>query len=391
MPRLGRSFLVFEALGALATVALCTRLPQGELVPRDVAFFFAVALLLTLFDLWLPHGDSVDIAAPLAIGATFALGPLPAMGVAIAARVVAHGARYRSEGSEQLLHLLARRVISLGAGAYVWTWLSDHPVSSGMGIGTLIVAASAVVITDAILLQAYAASRQRQSMGRLFLGGLRLQGLMWGAYVSVGVLTAILYPQMSIWGLLLMMGLLVVMRQSFSLLLDIRQAYEATMGALAAALEAHDPRRQGHAERVAALSRSIGVELGIYGRDLERLGYAALLHDVDLIGTEDSGDATPPSRASEVLADVGFLVDVMPVLALCDGKPASSGAGAAHDRLLAYIVCRASNMDELIRHERAAVRVYPPELMEGVLPSDQRERVEKAVWHLLTPGARLGS
>lgn len=391
MARLGRSFLVAETVGALVAIVFAARL--GSAVPSvvDALCFLAVMTLISMFDVWLPHGDSVDIAQPLAIGAAFAIGPVPAMGVAVASRLVAHIVRYRLERSEQLLHLLARRAISLGVAAMVAAWLASWRPIQSFAILVVVLAASAAVVADAVLLQAYTASRQRQSVGRLFAGSLRLQGLMWGAYASVAALTAILYPEMGVWGLLLMMGLLVVMRQSFSFLLDIRGAYQATMEALAAALEAHDSRRQGHASRVAALARAIGVEIGLHGKELERLSYAALLHDVDLIGTEESDESTPPSRASEVLQDVKFLADVLPILALCDGGANGSAADDSKDRLLAYVVCRASNMDELITHERAAVRVYPPDLMSSILSKEQREPIERAVWRLLTPGARLST
>ncbi len=385
MPSLGRSFLLFEGLAAAAAILVAAGLQMETPALSAVLSFAIVMTLLSVFDVWLPHGDSIDIAAPLAVGAMLVMGPVPAMGVAVASRLAAHVFRYRLERSDQLLHLLARRVISLATGALVWLELVETPLGTEWPLVSYVLAGAVAVLVDAVLLQAYAASRQRQSMGRLFMGSLRLQGLMWGAYVSVSALTAVLFPEMHVWGLLLMMGLLVVMRQSFAYLLDIRQAYRSTMEALAAALEAHDPRRQGHAERVADLARAIGMELGMHGRELERLGYAALLHDVDLIGSEPGDPATPPSRASEVLAGVGFLKDVVPVLAVCDGLGALA---APADRTLAYVVCRASNVDELITHERAAVRVYDHGHLEAILAVEERERVERAVWRLLTPGAR---
>ncbi|TLM80205.1 MAG: hypothetical protein FDZ70_01665 [Actinobacteria bacterium] len=289
-----------------------------------------------------------------------------------------------------MLHLLSRRIIGLGVAGLAYAWLVAWEPIRGPSTAAYILAASAAVLTDAVLLQAYTASRHHQSMARLFAGGLRLQGLMWGAYVSVSALTAILFPDMGAWGLLLMSGLLIVMRQSFSLLLDIRGAYQATMAALAAAVEAHDPRRQGHADRVAALARAIGIELGLHGRDLERLGYAALLHDVDLIGTAEGEEVVPGTRPSELLADVKFLADVLPVLAMCDGAGRSEDA-AERDRLLAYIVCRASNLDDLIKHETAAVRIYSQDAMGAILSTNEREPVERAVWRLLAPGARLSA
>ncbi len=88
-----------------------------------------------------------------------------------------------------------------------------------------------------------------------------------------------------------------------------------------------------------------------------------------------------------MLADVQFLKDVVPVLALCDGTE----QGASQDSrlgMLAYIVCRSSNMDELLSEGRSCVRTYPGELLDALAEAEDRERVERAVWRLLTPGAR---
>jgi hypothetical protein len=54
----------------------------------------------------------------------------------------------------------------------------------------------------------------------------------------------------------------------------------AAVLALAAALHAHDRRTSGHSDRVRALALLIGEELGLGPADRERLGWAALLHDI---------------------------------------------------------------------------------------------------------------
>jgi putative nucleotidyltransferase with HDIG domain len=53
-----------------------------------------------------------------------------------------------------------------------------------------------------------------------------------------------------------------------------------TILSLAASLSAHDRRTRGHSERVRALAEVLAHELGITGRDLEQLRWAALLHDI---------------------------------------------------------------------------------------------------------------
>ena len=54
----------------------------------------------------------------------------------------------------------------------------------------------------------------------------------------------------------------------------------AVVLALAAALHAHDRRTRGHSDRVRALALLIGEELRLGPEEQERLGWAALLHDI---------------------------------------------------------------------------------------------------------------
>lgn len=54
----------------------------------------------------------------------------------------------------------------------------------------------------------------------------------------------------------------------------------ATILALMANLSSHDRSTRGHSERVRAYAEVLGRELGIVGDDLDRLRWAALLHDI---------------------------------------------------------------------------------------------------------------
>ena len=58
-----------------------------------------------------------------------------------------------------------------------------------------------------------------------------------------------------------------------------QEAAEILLG-LVAALDVHDRITRGHAERVRAYAYSLGRELGLAADDLDRLNWAALLHDV---------------------------------------------------------------------------------------------------------------
>jgi len=73
---------------------------------------------------------------------------------------------------------------------------------------------------------------------------------------------------------------LLVARQLYQRYAAAKEAYADTVRSLVGALEAKDPYTRGHSERVAKYSLELGVLVGLDTRMLERLEYAALLHDL---------------------------------------------------------------------------------------------------------------
>ncbi len=66
------------------------------------------------------------------------------------------------------------------------------------------------------------------------------------------------------------------------------RAFEATIKAVVAAVDAKDSDTRGHSDRVALLSRALGEALGLSPQFLEELYFGALLHDVGKIGIPDA-------------------------------------------------------------------------------------------------------
>jgi putative nucleotidyltransferase with HDIG domain len=69
---------------------------------------------------------------------------------------------------------------------------------------------------------------------------------------------------------------------------QLDEQHLATVGALAAALEAKDAYTGGHAQAIAYFAVQVGEELGMTGRDLRAVRMGALLHDVGKIGIPES-------------------------------------------------------------------------------------------------------
>ena len=66
-----------------------------------------------------------------------------------------------------------------------------------------------------------------------------------------------------------------------------QQLFLGTLKILTAAIEAKDPYTRDHSARVNEYAKVIGVELGLSDEQLEFLQYAALLHDVGMIGIDE--------------------------------------------------------------------------------------------------------
>jgi hypothetical protein len=96
----------------------------------------------------------------------------------------------------------------------------------------------------------------------------------------LGVFLGLLYVDYGVVFVPLFVVPILVARQTFASYLALKESQEAAVRTLIGALEAKDPYTAGHAERVADYAQYIGQELGMSPSRLERLRFAALMHDV---------------------------------------------------------------------------------------------------------------
>lgn len=96
-----------------------------------------------------------------------------------------------------------------------------------------------------------------------------LGGLLGAAYLTIGPAT-----------LPLIFVVFFVGYMAFESYAQLREAQESTLRGFIKALEAKDLYTRGHTERVAKFALMIGQAMGFGGTDLERLRWAALIHDV---------------------------------------------------------------------------------------------------------------
>jgi hypothetical protein len=399
---------IAEAAVLAMALALPWLIPPGSTDLVAASSFFVALLILGLFDVLLPRGDAADVGGALAIGAVLLLNPGVCVAIVVGARVCAHVVQKRGRQLDYLLGSAARRAATTAACS-VLAYLLGVKATISHTVGQLspttyagmVLVALCFVLLELVLAQLQSSLRHGRRFIALVLSNLPFQGWLLAAQVSVGLLSVLVFRSMTFWGLALVVLLLVVMRQAFVLLLDIRQAYHSTIEVLARAMEAQTKGRLGHAERVRDIATLAGRSIGLHGSGLESLQYAAMLHDVgaeelsDDQAVEDDGDrclpSDVPSRSVVVVENVEFLADVVPILRILETPETAPRAGRHHRVVSAYIVSRASDIDDARAGASPAAGTGRAEVVGALLRGQTRREVELAILSAETLVYRTGT
>jgi hypothetical protein len=100
------------------------------------------------------------------------------------------------------------------------------------------------------------------------------------SFSLVGFLLGLLYVALGWTVTLLIVVPILIAREMFASYIRVKEAHAETVQMLIRALEQKDRYTAGHAERVANYARYIGEELNFMPARLERLQFAALMHDI---------------------------------------------------------------------------------------------------------------
>ncbi len=150
------------------------------------------------------------------------------------------------------------------------------------------------------------------------------------------------------------------------------------LAVLARIIESKDPYTRFHSHNVAKWARTIGRRCGLGENELDRLGIAAILHDLGKVGVSDSViDKTTslseeesalvrrhPAVAAEILEPLADLADIIPAIRhhheRWDGRGYPELIAGEETPLLARIIGIADAYDTMIS-ERTYKKPYPPE------------------------------
>jgi hypothetical protein len=236
--------------------------------------------------------------------------------------------------------ILSSRVSASIAGAVVGIVPSWRSADAALGLtvpGSMLVvvmaavpAAAAYSVTNIVLVRLAA---------RIIYGSASLQPWSRVPYLasvevvqaSIGsLLGAVLAFAPSLSFLPLILVMFVTGQMVFTSYAKLRIAHEDTLRGFVKTLEARDLYTRGHTERVAEFVRMIGEELGFSGTNLERMRWAALIHDVGKLavpsevmrkqGSLDDDEYREFRRATHRVDDLLSEVDFLgPMVSICSG------------------------------------------------------------------------
>jgi putative nucleotidyltransferase with HDIG domain len=196
-----------------------------------------------------------------------------------------------------------------------------------------------------------------------------LFGLTFLSTVSIGMflglILAVLFKTMGIFGSLLFFLPILYARYTFKLYVDMKDAYLITIRALATSMDAKDHYTQGHSERVAQYAEIIARGMKLSFDEVENIKTAAMLHDIGKIGVPDN-ILNKPDRLSDeeyricqrhaeighsIVTGISYLDDLKEIIRnhheRYDGKGYPDKIGGDQVALSTYIVALADAYDAM--------------------------------------------
>ena len=292
-------------LAAIMVVALAGQITWEEW-PRLLLLF---GVMIVAFSIRVPNprGGSVTPSSILSYLAIYVLSPPTGALVAGAARTVGYVVA-RGWVPWRALFNGCQFALSVAAGAAAFALLGGEPgririESAYLG---LIAGPLAHQVANHFFV-AYNFSRLRGTpLLSTWLQGVR--DLLWPNLLSIptAVLLAILYTNVHYAVVVVYLALLPFQWQALRLYIKRRELYAQIIDGLVVATDANFPLARGHARRVSDLAVAIAREMRLSETAVESVQFAALLHDVGMIGKDDVLDrpVLTPEDAESLLDHV---------------------------------------------------------------------------------------
>lgn len=280
MKRLPHLYLGAAAACAAAVAILVVR--AGVPDPAAFAVFALLAVGAEAVDVRLPGGASASPLMIPVLAATYVLG---GDGAFLAGGLVAgfgglHPADLRARRLDRVVFNSAQLILAGCGAASIFAAVDPvgHPSMPRFLVATL--GAGLVFLVVNLALLAPMMAMIRRCSPRQVVSEFQPLNMQYVPFALVGGGLGFLYSSLGPVVVPFAVAPIVIARATFSSYLAVRRAHDDTLATLVRALEVKHPYTAGHVQRVARYAGYIGEELRLPLPRLERLHYAALMHDV---------------------------------------------------------------------------------------------------------------
>lgn len=329
-----------------------------ELDPRrwlEYAIFILLIVIADLVNVTLPHGGaSISVSTPITFASIVLFGAYPAAWMEAVSAIVVEGLVNRRP-LEKVFFNVPVLALSTGLAGIVFQALPFSEVlTSPLFLIPLVTCGVVHWLVNTSLVSTIIGLSDGRNPLRIWRSNYfwNLRHLV--AFVPLTAIIILVYRFAAPWTLALFIIPLLLLRYAYRLYLDMKETHIATLTALTSALDAKDAYTHGHSYRVSRYALQLGRALGLSGKRMELLEYAALLHDIGKIGV--SGD---------IISKDGKLTDE------------EYHAMKAHPDIGAKIIERLKFLNEAAQivkyhHERPDGKGYPEGLQGEAIPFEAR-------------------
>jgi len=253
-----------------------------------LTFFIVLSTIAEFMPVDLPVGGNVTIGFPIDFVVILVYGPATAMIVTVFGALIGEIVEGKTRWYKIVFNI-SQYALSAGVAGMVYQGLGG--IVGAVDLSNYIIPAVICAIIyylinlNLFMIVIYLA----EEVSILSVWKKRLRGIIatYIALTPIGFVMAMVYVTMGIWGIILFFIPLILARRSFELYTKMRKVYLDTIRALAAAIDAKDPYTKGHSERVAKMALALAQELNLPEREIEKIEYTALLHDIGKIGVDE--------------------------------------------------------------------------------------------------------
>ena len=215
-------------------------------------------------------------------------------------------------------------------GAFVTHAMLRPSIQPILNLAAVLAGGLVLLLGNMALTAVIVALRRRESVASVLIGDLRQYAIGGAATIPLAWLMAQLYQQSGIgwWAVLLVVLPVYVIRLALHQVVEMRDMFTQTIGALARAVDARDPYTADHSANVQLISVDIGRVMRLKGEEIQALEWGGLLHDIGKIGVPDAVLLKPakltrderiqmnlhPVIGANIIAEVAKLAPELPII-----------------------------------------------------------------------------